>query len=1339
MITAVGSKKVGGRMWMTALVFITAIGADVFAQSRIPNINELQKKGDIYYNKATNTPYTGEVNPCDCEECGCGAEMKNGKFHGKYTVGDGEGGYTVGNFKDGKKDGEWTDYDYGELQNVEIYKDGVLQPNNGTFIGHGTLNCSNQTSITIPNGAIYIGSSAFYACESLTSVIIPKSVTHISNSAFPYSDKFNEINVAADNPKYSSLDGILYNKARDTLIRVPIGKTVIAMPNSVTNIRYGALVGCNYLTSITLSNRITSLKSDIFSSDDGYGGWVGLTSITIPNSVKSIEEGLFSGCERLTSISLPNSLTAISNQMFMNCKSLTSITIPNSVTSIGESAFYGCTSLTSITIPGSVKSIGANAFYGCTGLTSITIPNSVTSIGENAFSGCINLTSIPISNAVKSIKNGEFKGFKNLTSITIPNSVTSIGEDAFSGCINLTSITLPNSLTSIGKGAFSGCKNLVSVTIPNSVVSLGSDGEATSSSIKKAFGVESGVFSGCSGLKTVTIGSKVTSIGDYTFANCKSLTSITVPNSVTSIGASAFSGCDSLASVTVGAGVTSIVRQAFKDLKNLTSITLGNGVTTIGEEAFLNCKSLVSITIPNSVTSIGKSAFSGCRKLETINIASNHPRYIFADGILYNKSRDTLMLYTGKNDTTINIVGSVTTIGEGAFSSSTALKSITIPSSVTSIGNMVFNGCLNITVKNSKPPSITAYTFPLMNAAACTLYVPQGSAYASTQGWNRFKHIGYMDPTGRVLQVVSANGAHFAADQQAAQMQNTIDQYKKQLAECEAKRGGEQCDSLMYMLGYTYYQLAGVHTAGGSKTDYSMATQTIQRLLEKYPASRYAASANQMLTSIEHMKQQAEQMKQQAAQVQNNIDPETQLAECDAKKGDCSVLLVQLGTACFTQQIQTKGAGGDYSIAKQMFQRLLNEYPASPYVASAKQMLAQIEHMMGRADQMTQQAAQIQNNIDQYKKQLAECEAKKRDCSVLLVQLGAAYYSQQIQLNEITLGAGGDYSIAIQMFQRLLNEYPASPYVTQAKQMLAKIEALTKTTADVAQNNPQENETALSKTLESNAAFNEEVLFKIIEDGNTALLNNKNYDAAIENFTEAIRMNQATIDAALSGKVYERCYLNRGSAYMMKKDYDKALADFNEAIRLNPNSREADILRNMVYEEINKANGGLERTQTNSDARYANWQLFTPGQRFGTWGLNWFIPGIGSLAIMKDWGGAITQWVLLGGGIALMANGYDEVKEYYTNTYRYYDSRTGTYRTRTDTLSTYYTNEPNSLLYIGVGCLVGNFVFNIVRSITYDKKIPKNTAYLETPSLNLAVLPDRDGNIKGYMVYNMEF
>ena len=166
----------------------------------------------------------------------------------------------------------------------------------------------------------------------------------------------------------------------------------------------------------------------------------------------------------ITNVYLSDSVTSIGSDAFSSCRGLTSITIPDSVTSIGSDAFSSCSSLTSITIPNSVTSIGYGAFRYCSSLTSITIPDSVTSIGGDAFSSCSSLTSITIPNSVTSIGYGAFRYCSSLTSITIPDSVTSIGGDAFYNCSSLTSITIPDSVTSIGGSAFYYCSSLTSIT-----------------------------------------------------------------------------------------------------------------------------------------------------------------------------------------------------------------------------------------------------------------------------------------------------------------------------------------------------------------------------------------------------------------------------------------------------------------------------------------------------------------------------------------------------------------------------------------------------------------------------------------------------------------------------------------------------------------------------------------------------------------------------------------------------------------------------------------------------------------------------------------------------------
>jgi hypothetical protein len=215
--------------------------------------------------------------------------------------------------------------------------------------------------------------------------------------------------VDAANPAYSSLGGVLFDKAQATLLQFP----------------------------------------------GGLGG-----SYTISNSVTSIEGASFYGCG-LSSVVIPNSVTNIGYAAFEDSSFLTSVTIPNSVTSIGVEAFYSCISLTNVTIPNSVTSIGDDAFGFC-GLTSVTIPNSVTSIGGFAFEDCISLTSVTIPNSVTSIGLAAFYNCNRMTSVTIPASVTSIGNYAFDSCTSLTSVTIPGSVSSIGNSAFGNCTNLTS-------------------------------------------------------------------------------------------------------------------------------------------------------------------------------------------------------------------------------------------------------------------------------------------------------------------------------------------------------------------------------------------------------------------------------------------------------------------------------------------------------------------------------------------------------------------------------------------------------------------------------------------------------------------------------------------------------------------------------------------------------------------------------------------------------------------------------------------------------------------------------------------------------------
>lgn len=296
----------------------------------------------------------------------------------------------------------------------------------------------------------------------------------------------------------------------------------------------------------------------------------------------------------VTSVTIPNSVKSIGRFAFSNCTNLASVNFGNSVTSIGNLAFQGCTSLASVTIPNSVTSIGGGAFSYCPILTSITIPSSVISIGEEVFSYCYSLTSVVVEsdNAIYDsrencnaiIETATNKVIAGCKKSIIPNSITSIGDWAFYGS-SIASISIPNSVTSIGDQAFLECESLLSISIPNSVRSVGGD-----------------AFADCLSLVSVNMGNNITSIEDGTFEGCTSLATISLSNSIENIGEEAFASCTSLKSFTVP-----------------------NSVKSIGEEAFAGCETLGTIVLGDKVKEIGNYAFNGCDKLYHIYCYAPEP------------------------------------------------------------------------------------------------------------------------------------------------------------------------------------------------------------------------------------------------------------------------------------------------------------------------------------------------------------------------------------------------------------------------------------------------------------------------------------------------------------------------------------------------------------------------------------------------------------------------------------------------------------------------------------------------------------------------------------------
>jgi hypothetical protein len=615
-------------------------------------------------------------------------------------------------------------------------------PNGVTNIANYAFEyCYQLSGVTIPNTVTSIGDWAF-SNTGLTSATIPASVTNMSNNAFTGGGPLAIITVDGANPKYASAGGVLFNKALTTLMQCPSGRNGgYTIPGSVTNIGDSAFMYSS-LSSVTIPSSVIGIGYQSFWNDNN------LTTVAIPDSVTSIGGSAFYACYGLKSVTLGSGVASIGYQAFSDCSALTNFTvaganpnyasaggvlfdkgittllqcpagltsyaIPNGVTSIADNAFYSCYNLTNMTIGSSVASIGQSAFYNCSRLTSVTIPNNVGGIGWEAFGNCYHLANVTIGSGVTNIGGYAFAWCSALRNIMLGSGVTSITYDAFYGCSSLTTVTIPASVTSIGSSCFLDCAKLTQVYF---------QGDAPLVDGWEAGSADTSVFSGETGTVYYVPGTAGwdTSFGGWftaAFVPFAYIYITNIDNTITITGCTGISG------------------------DNITIPDTINGLTvaSIGAGAFQHNSSLTNITIPASVISLGSLAFSDCTNLTEIHFLGNAPTAdltVFSgdnhaivyyppgatgwsspfDGLLagqlnppspagdfYYTTINGAITITGYNGaggdigipSTINGL-TVVGIADGAFDYNYNLTSVTIPNSVTNIGNYPFYDCGHLT------------------------------------------------------------------------------------------------------------------------------------------------------------------------------------------------------------------------------------------------------------------------------------------------------------------------------------------------------------------------------------------------------------------------------------------------------------------------------------------------------------------------------------------------------------------------------------------------------------------------------------------------------------------
>ncbi|MCH5218787.1 MAG: leucine-rich repeat domain-containing protein [Muribaculaceae bacterium] len=346
---------------------------------------------------------------------------------------------------------------------------------NSDYIGE-IIDVVIPETVTFPGGQVYTVTllDKFWPCSKLETISLPKTITDftwesagISNVYNYFHPKLRAINIDPENPYFTSVDGVVYDKDVTTLLIAPGGKKTVTIPDGVRTIAPFSFAYAQNIEKVDFSDSVERIEEFAFNECKS------LLEIRFSKNLKYIGQFAFGQCYGLEQLILPESVSVIGDDAFYHCENLKYIKVPSSLKVINRSVFECCFSLPFVVIPEGITEIKFGAFRGCNSLASITLPASVSIIEVWAFANCENLERIIISsenpnysseggmllNKDKTILySGPGKGF-----VKIPDGIIHIGNEAFIGS-SVEEVSIPPSVTSISALTFIECDDLKKIT-----------------------------------------------------------------------------------------------------------------------------------------------------------------------------------------------------------------------------------------------------------------------------------------------------------------------------------------------------------------------------------------------------------------------------------------------------------------------------------------------------------------------------------------------------------------------------------------------------------------------------------------------------------------------------------------------------------------------------------------------------------------------------------------------------------------------------------------------------------------------------------------------------------